>query len=162
MATGLSTLRHNQTLAWNSLWQLEHDFLIYGKYNVEKLQDIVMTVNSLQNRTLSIERLLTDQDLKMLQVAHMAPDVIGRMTFIHKLNLYVHSMLERQIRLYEWLLHHLQDLLDSIGILSTRHLPPELFPPTVLQNITANAIEMVHKTHPDYALAIRHILNIMI
>ena len=119
MATSLSALRHNQTLAWNSLWQLEHDFLIYGKYNVGKLQDIVMTVNSLQNRKLSIERLLTGQDLQMLQVAHMTPDVIGRMTFIHKLNLYVHSMLERQIRLYEWLLCHLQDLLDSIGILST-------------------------------------------
>ena len=157
MATGLSALRHNQTLAWNLLWQLEHDILIYGKYNVEKLKDIVMTVNSLWNRTLSIERLLTGQDLQMLQVVHMAPDVIGRMTFICKLNLYVHSMLERQIRLYEWLLCHLQDLLDSIGILSTRHLPPELFPPTVLQNVAANAIEMVHKTHPDYALAISHI-----
>ena len=66
-------------------------------------------------------------------------------------------MLERQIRLYEWLLCHLQDLLDSIGILSTGHLPPLLFPPTVLQNITANAIEIICKTHPDYALAIRHI-----
>ena len=59
MASGLSTLRHDQTLAWNSLRQLEHDFLLYGKYNVEKLQDIVMTVNSLWKRTLSIERLLT-------------------------------------------------------------------------------------------------------
>ena len=68
MATGLSVLRHDQTLAWNSLWQLEHDILIYGKYNVEKLQDIVMTINSLQNRTLSIERLLTGQDLHTLQV----------------------------------------------------------------------------------------------
>ena len=47
MATSLSALRQNQTLAWNSLWQLEHDFLIYGKYNVEKLKDIVMTINSL-------------------------------------------------------------------------------------------------------------------
>ena len=73
MATSLSALRHDQTLAWNSLWQLEHDFLLYGKYNVEKLQDIVMTINSLQNRTLSIERLLTGQDLQMLQVAHMVP-----------------------------------------------------------------------------------------
>ena len=54
MATSLSALRHNQTLAWNLLWQLEHDILIYGKYNVEKLQDIVMTINSLWNRTLSI------------------------------------------------------------------------------------------------------------
>ena len=51
----------------------EHDFLIYGKYNAEKLQDIVMTINTLQNRTLSIERLLTGQDLHTLQVAHMVP-----------------------------------------------------------------------------------------
>ena len=56
MATGLSPLRHDQSLAWNLLQQLEHDFLIYGKYNVEKLQDIVMTINSLQNGTLSIEK----------------------------------------------------------------------------------------------------------
>ena len=68
---------------------------------------------------------------------HMTPDVTGRMTFMHQLNLYVHSMLERQIRLYESLLRHLKDVFDSIGILSTGHLPPLLFPPTVLQNKTA-------------------------
>ena len=77
MASGLSALRHDQTLAWNSLRQLEHDFLLYCKYNVEKLQDIVMTVNSLQNRTLSIERLLTGQDMHTLQVTHMVPDVMS-------------------------------------------------------------------------------------
>ena len=158
MATGLSALRHDQTLAWNSLWQLEHDFLIYGKYNVGKLQDIVMTINSLQNRTLPIERLLTGQDLHTLQVAHMAPDVIGRMTFIHKLNLYVHSMLERQIRLYEWLLCHLQDLLDSIGILSTRTLASRIVSSySPARMLLQMPLKWFCKTHPDYALAIRHI-----
>ena len=28
-------------LAWNSLKQLKNDFLLYGKFNVAKLQDIV-------------------------------------------------------------------------------------------------------------------------
>ena len=93
----------------------------------------------------------------MLQSAHMVPDVTGRMTFIHKLIFYIHSMLECQIRLYEWLLQHLKDLLDSIGILSTSHLPPLLFPPTVLDNITTNAIDLVCRSHPDYVLAIDHI-----
>ena len=93
----------------------------------------------------------------MLQIAHMAPDVTGKMTFIHKLNLYVLSMFECQIRLYEWLLQHLEDFLDRIGILCTGHLPPLLFPPTVLKNITINAINFVHKLHPDYVLAIDHV-----
>ena len=92
-----------------------------------------------------------------LQTAHMIPGVTGRMTFMHKLNLYVHSVLERQIRLYEWLLQHLEELLDSIGIVGTGHLPPLLFPPTVLKNITDNAINLVHKLHPDYVLAIDHV-----
>ena len=104
MASGLMAINKDQSLAWNSLKQLENDFLLYGKYNVAQLQDIVSTVNGLQNRTMQIEKLLTGQDLYMLQIAHMVPDVTGRMTFIHKLNLYVHNMLECQIRLYEWLL----------------------------------------------------------
>ena len=66
-------------------------------------------------------------------------------------------MLECQIRLYEWLLQHLKDLLESIGILSTGHLPPLLFTPKVLENITTNAINLVPRSHPDDVLAINHI-----
>ena len=159
MATGMSAIQKGQSLAWNSLKQLENEFLLYGKYNVAQLQDIVWTVSGLRNRTMQIEKLFTGQDLYMLQVAHMVPDVTGRMTFIHKLNLYVHSVLECQIRLYEWLLQHLKDLLDSIGILSTGHLRPLLFPSTVLKNIniTTNAINLVHILHPVYVLAIDHV-----
>ena len=92
-----------------------------------------------------------------LQMAHMLPDVSGRMTFIHKLNLYVHSVLERQTRLYEWLLRYLKDLLNVIGILSTGHLPPFLFPSTILESITTNVLLMVKKSHPNFVLAIKHL-----
>ena len=128
MANGMTAIKKDQSLAWNSLKQLENDFLLYGKYNVAQLQDIISTVNGLRNRTLQIEKLLRGQDLYTLLITHMTPNVTGRMTFIHKLNLYVHGVLERQIRLYEWLLQHLEELLDSIGILSTGHLPHYCFP----------------------------------
>ena len=85
------------------------------------------------------------------------PRIEGRLTFMHKMNLYVHSVLERQIRLYESMLRHLKDLLDCIGILSTGKLPLMLFPPTVLENITSNAIDMVCHTHPKYELAVGHV-----
>ena len=150
-------IRNDQSLAWNSLKQLKNDFLLYGKFNIAKLHDIVQTVNGIRNRTLSLEKLLTGQDLHTLQHAHMVPDlpgIEGRLTFMHKMNLYVHSVLERQIRLYELMLHHLKDLLDCIGILSTGKLPLMLFPPTVLENITSNAIDMVCHTHPKYELAV--------
>ena len=104
MASGLKAIKQDQSLAWNSLKQLENDFLLYGKYNVTQLQVIIRTINGLQNRTIQIEKFLTGQELYTLQITHMMPDVTGRMTFIHKLNLYVHSVLKHQIRLYEWLL----------------------------------------------------------
>ena len=157
MASGLMAITKDQTLAWNSLKQLENDFLVYGKYNVAQLQDIVSTVNGLQNRTMQLEKLLTGKDMYTLQTAHMMNDISGRMTLIHKMNLYVHSVLERQIRLYEWLQVYLKDLLNAIGTLSTGHLPPFLFPPTVLENITTNALVMVQKTHPNFVLAIKHL-----
>ena len=160
MSQGLNAIRNDQSLTWNSLKQLENDFLLYGKFNIAKLQDIVQTVNRIRNRTLSLEKLLTGQDLCTLQHAHMVPDLLGiegRLTFMHKMNLYIHSVLERQIRLYELMLHHLKDLLDCIGILSTGKLPLMLFPPTVLENITSNAIDMVCHTHPEYELAVGHV-----
>ena len=60
-------IKEDQSLAWNSLKQLENDFLMYGKYNVAQLQDIVSTVNGLQNRTMQLEKLLTGKDLFTLQ-----------------------------------------------------------------------------------------------
>ena len=63
MAQGLTAIRNDQSLAWNSLKQLKNDFLLYGKFNIAKLQDIVRTVNRIRNRTLSLEKLLTGQDL---------------------------------------------------------------------------------------------------
>ena len=160
MSQGLNAIRNDQSLAWNSLKQLKNDFLLYSKFNIAKLQDIVQTVNGIRNRTLSLEKLLTGQDLCTPQHAHMVPDlpgIEGRLTFMHKMNLYIHSVLERQIRLYELMLHHLKDLLDCIGILSTGKIPLMLFPPTVLENITSNAIDMVHHTHPEYELAVGHV-----
>ena len=59
MASDLMAIRQDQSLAWNSLKQLENDFLLYGKYNVAQLQDIVSMINGLQNRTMQLEKLLT-------------------------------------------------------------------------------------------------------
>ena len=41
MASGMMAIRQDQSLAWNSLKQLQNDFLLYGKYNVAQVQDIV-------------------------------------------------------------------------------------------------------------------------
>ena len=69
MAQGLNAIRNDQCRWLGTLLkQLKNDFLLYGKFNVAKLQDIVQNSKRNQrNRTLSLEKLLTGQDLCTLQ-----------------------------------------------------------------------------------------------
>ena len=45
LSKGLNAIKSDQSLAWNSIKQLEDDFLLYGKYNLDSLEKIIHTVN---------------------------------------------------------------------------------------------------------------------
>ena len=47
---GLNAIKSDQSLAWNSIKQLEDDFLLCGKYNLDSLEKIIHTVNHLGER----------------------------------------------------------------------------------------------------------------
>ena len=57
MANGLKELKGNENLQYNKLNKLVNDFLLYGKYNAENTEKIVLTINSQQNRTSRLEGL---------------------------------------------------------------------------------------------------------
>ena len=50
-------------------------------------------------------------------------------------------------------------LLSSIAILSKGYLPPQLFPPRTLVEISQKAIAMIKNQNPDYVLALSHITD---
>ena len=81
---------------------------------------------------------------------------IGRLLFAHKLNIYLTSVQETQLRLYDELERVLREFLSAVGILSKGYLPASLSPPTILRRITSNALQMVQKKNPDYVLTIKH------
>ena len=119
LSKGLNAIKSDQSLAWNSIKQLEDDFLLYGKYNL---------ANS-----------------------------IGRLLFAHKLNIYLMSVQETQLRLYDEMERVLREFLSAVRILSKGYLPASLFPPTILHRITSNTLQMVQKKNPDYFLMIKHV-----
>ena len=59
---GLKAIKSDQDLAWNSIKQLEDDFLLYGKYNLDSLEKIIHTVNHLGDRVHQMEGLLMGKD----------------------------------------------------------------------------------------------------
>ena len=62
LSKGLSAIKSDQSLAWNSIKQLEDDVLLYGKYNLDNLEKIIYTVNHLGERVHRMEELLLDKD----------------------------------------------------------------------------------------------------
>ena len=59
---GLKAIKSDQDLAWNSIKQLEDDFLLYGKYNLDSLEKIIHTINHLGDRVHQMEGLLMGKD----------------------------------------------------------------------------------------------------
>ena len=55
LGKGLKAIKSDQSLAWNSIKQLEDDFLLYGKYNLDSLEKIIHTVNHLGDRVHQME-----------------------------------------------------------------------------------------------------------
>ena len=55
LGKGLKAIKSDQTLAWNSIKQLEDDFLLYGKYSIDSLEKIIHTINHLGDRVHQME-----------------------------------------------------------------------------------------------------------
>ena len=156
---GLSAIKSDQSLAWNSIKQLEDDFLLYGKYYLDSLEKIIHTVNHLGERVHRMEESLMGKDHSVATQQFLHANSIGRLLFTHKLNIYLMSVQETQLRLYDELERVLREFLSAVRILSKGYLPASLFPPTILHRITctSNALQMVQKKNLDYVLMIKHV-----
>ena len=153
LSKGLIAIKSDQSLAWNSIKQLEDIFLLYGKYNLDSLEKIIHTINHLGDRVHQMEKLLLGKDHTVATQQFLHSSYIGRLLFAHKLNIYLTSIQETQLRLYDELERVLREFLSAVRILSKA----SLFPPTILHRITSNALQMVQKKNPDYVLTIKHI-----
>ena len=128
--------------------QLEKDFLLYGEYDINSTQSILKILDNLDSRTSSLEGWLEYNSRDWAN--SMVDTVNGPVLYSHLSQLYIQSLREKYIRLYEALVTELKLLLRSIAILSKGYLPPQLFPPTTLVEISQKAITMIKTKNPDY------------
>ena len=130
-------------LSSQTIKQLEDNFLLYGKYNLDSLEKIIRTINHLGERVHRMEELLMGKDHSVATQQFLHASSIGRLLFAHKLSIYLTSIQETQLRLYDELERVLREFLSAVRILSKGYLPAFLLPPTVLCRITSNALQIV-------------------
>ena len=96
LAKGIKAIKTDQKLAWNSVKQIEDDFLLYGKYNLDSLEKIVHTINHLGDRVHHMESLLMGNDSLVTKEQFLHVNSIGRLLFANKLNIYLTTVQETQ------------------------------------------------------------------
>ena len=119
--------------------------LLYSKYSLDSLEKIIHTINHLGERVHQMEELLLGKDHSVATQQFLHASSIGRLLFAHKLNIYLTSVQETQLKLYDELERVLREFLSAVRILSKGYLPASLFPPTILHRITSNALQMVQR-----------------
>ena len=83
---------HRQEAKINELKQFSDDFLIYGKYNVEALMDIINTVNSMHKKQTELEKLVASPNFGMTE------GVVDAMSFSFDLQLFLRVMEEENVQ----------------------------------------------------------------
>ena len=107
---------------------------------MQKIQKkIVLTINSLQNRTSRLEGLFLG--IKNEWPSYYLHVGIEYSVFSYQLQLYLLECPERHNRLYEALLNSLQNVLNGIATLSKGYLPVKLPPPSKLRQISETTLK---------------------
>ena len=99
IAKGPKKLKGNENLQYSNLNELVNDFLLYGKYNAENTEKIVLTINSLQKRTFRLNGWFLG--IKNEWPSYYLHAGIEYSVFSYQLQLYLHACSERHIKLYE-------------------------------------------------------------
>ena len=141
----------DQKATQNRLQQYSNDFLMYGKYNVETLTNVINTVNSLHRKQTQLERAFENTQLGPVV------NLMDAMTFNIYLQMYLRLTEEEHVNQYEQLTQASKDLLKGIATLSQGQLQQELFPDRRLRLVIHEVEIIVKKQYPDYELAAQHI-----
>ena len=147
----VSTMRAESQVNRNKLRQYSNDFLMYGKYNVDTLQNVIDTVNAMHRRQTELEK----------QASGRAFGDTGRlvesMKFGFDLQFYMKVSDDEHVKQLQVLECTSKEVIRGITVLSQGRLPQEFFSDSRLKGILSEVQKMVQKGHPNYTLAAEHI-----
>ena len=132
-------MRKTESEVKNTLSQYQDDFLMFGKYSVESLKNVIDTLISLHDRQTELEKLVTT---KVFTEAKHAGDALD---YAVELQLFLELAQEEHVTKYKEVDKAGRELLDAIAILSQRRLPRSLFTYQRLQDILTQVDKMVKK-----------------
>ena len=131
-------------------------FLMYGKYNIEALDEVLNTVNALHQRQTEIKAPFSRSDM-VYSSQSIRGQMLAAISFNFDLQLYLTLTEEEHVNQYSLLGTASKGLLRGFATLWQGRVPQELFPDQRLKAILKEVQKMVKKQYSDYILVLDHI-----
>ena len=137
----MHTMNQKANIERNRVFHLEDSMIMYGVYNVDTLEKLIQMVHKMNNRSIWYEKLYAGQVNNWFE-KYSASQGINHYA-IHSL-LYLRTIQEKYVKLYERFVNQLKEYSSAIRVLSKGYLPISLLPPLKLaKNITRGETSII-------------------
>ena len=139
----------------NRVYHLEDTMIMYGKYNSDTLMDLINTVHQMHNVTTWKEKIFVSEMNKWLknELAH----IHNEFDYSTDAFLFLTTIKEKYVRMYEKFIAELRSYLKAIRILSKGYLPIFLITPSKLEAILKQVKIAIAKTNQDYEFVLNRL-----
>ena len=125
--------------------------IMYGVYNSDTLKDLIDTVHRMQNFTTWNERTFAGRLHDWMEL-YLRDE--GVCNYAINSILFLTTVREKYVRMYERFLEELKLYSRAIRILSKGYLPISLLPPSKLEKILSEVRIAIAKSNKDYDLVL--------
>ena len=148
----MHTMNKRVNIERNRVFHLEDSMIMYGIYNVDTLEKLIQMVHKMNNRSVWFERLYAGHVNKWFELYSSSQG--ANYYAIHSL-LYLRTIQEKYIKMYERFVNQLKEYSRAIRILSKGYLPISLLLPSKLAKILHEVKQVLLKTNKNYGLVIK-------
>ena len=132
----------------NRVYHLEDTMIMYGKYNSDILMELVKMFHQMQNVTTWKKKIFVSKINKWLK--HKLADICNEFDYSIDAMLFLKTVKEKYVRLYEKFINELKSYSRAIRILSKGDIPITLITPSKLEAILQQVQLAIAKTNQDY------------
>ena len=129
----VNALNSGTNIDHNKVYHLEDTMIMYGKYNSDTLMELVNTVHQMQNVTMWKETVFVSEMNDWLKCK--LEDIHSEFDYSMDAVLFLTTVNEKYMRMYEKFINELRSYLKAIRILSKGYLPITLITPSKLEEI---------------------------
>ena len=155
MARAMDALHKANVETYNELQRYKDDLTLYGTYSLKSTNDVLDTLESMYSHQSSLSEVVTN--LPNLTWPMFYQTHLGHTLYSSHLSLHATTLSHKFDFLYGLLQKKILNLIKGVATLSKGYLPPELFPPSFLTNITQRVAREISSDHRGYKLAFGHV-----